>query len=711
MRTTVTALLLSIAAGAAWAQGPTTPERRLYSLGGGSDFRQGLRCTVLRDGTLVTLGDEWLGSGESTVARFFDGLGDQHRVPVTVDGDCAVSSDVAAHGDGLVVIWHSNCPPFELPGQAFAADGTPVGSRFEVASNGYPNGTHTVKGTPDGGFIVAWTQGEGSGLTNVWARRYSAAGVAGAPFRVNITGDGNSRVLGGYYVSSGLDVAPDGSFTVTWLKTTLNRQGRLGIFARRFDAVGTPLGPDIQVSASPDDLDPAVAVAADGTALVVWQRGLDGPADVYGRRYDAAGAPLGVEFRINAEDGRNIDPHPVAGVASSFTVAWRRASASTNPYHPALLTRTVAADGTLAGASALAGTTPAESAATASDGAGGFTLCWRGYAHLDFNGAVVRRYTAFAPAASTADAAASPQSNGNGIIDPGEHAVFRPTWRNHDTAPVAAFTGRALAFEGPDGPFYSIYDDTASYAPADAGGSTGCAAGGDCYELGVDGALYPGNRPAVHVDATLDERLSTGQLQRWRLHIGFSFLDVHPSSPYYRFVETLLHQGVTSGCSTQGTFAEFCPASAVTREQLAPFVLVAREGAGYKPDLTPGPQRFTDVPTSSPFYPFIEELARRGVVTGCTAGTFCPQRDVTRAEATVIVLRTLDPALVPPACGTPLFEDVPAGSPFCPWVEELARRGVVNGCAPGRFCPDAPVLREQMAVVLTQAFGLSAYGF
>ena len=95
----------------------------------------------------------------------------------------------------------------------------------------------------------------------------------------------------------------------------------------------------------------------------------------------------------------------------------------------------------------------------------------------------------------------------------------------------------------------------------------------------------------------------------------------------------------------------------------------------------------------------------------CTAGTFCPQRDVTRAEATVIVLRTLDPALVPPACGTPLFEDVPASSPFCPWVEELARRGVVNGCAAGRFCPDAPVTREQMAVVLTQAFGLSANGF
>jgi hypothetical protein len=76
----------------------------------------------------------------------------------------------------------------------------------------------------------------------------------------------------------------------------------------------------------------------------------------------------------------------------------------------------------------------------------------------------------------------------------------------------------------------------------------------------------------------------------------------------------------------------------------------------------------------------------------------------------VFVLRTLDPNLDPPACTTPVFSDVPADSPFCRWIEELVRRGVVSGCAAGRYCPADPVTREQMAVFLTGTFGLTLYG-
>jgi hypothetical protein len=83
---------------------------------------------------------------------------------------------------------------------------------------------------------------------------------------------------------------------------------------------------------------------------------------------------------------------------------------------------------------------------------------------------------------------------------------------------------------------------------------------------------------------------------------------------------------------------------------------------------------------------------------------------VTREQMAVFTLRTLDPALDPPACGTPLFADVPASSPFCRWIEELARRGVVSGCGGGNFCPAAAVSREQVAVFVAATFGLSLYG-
>ncbi len=77
----------------------------------------------------------------------------------------------------------------------------------------------------------------------------------------------------------------------------------------------------------------------------------------------------------------------------------------------------------------------------------------------------------------------------------------------------------------------------------------------------------------------------------------------------------------------------------------------------------------------------------------------------------VFVLRTLDRTLDPPACAPPnMFADVPETSGFCRWIEELARRGVVTGCGGGNYCPTANVTREQMSVFLSVTFGLTLYG-
>jgi hypothetical protein len=146
---------------------------------------------------------------------------------------------------------------------------------------------------------------------------------------------------------------------------------------------------------------------------------------------------------------------------------------------------------------------------------------------------------------------------------------------------------------------------------------------------------------------------------------------------------------------------------------MAVIVLVAKEGPGYTPQAC-GTPVFTDVPASSGFCRFIEELFRRGVVTGCSTNPpqYCPSQAVTREQMAIFVLRTLDPTLNPPACGTPVFADVPANSAFCRWIEELVRRGVVTGCAtnPPRYCPSDAVTREQMGVFISATFGLTLYG-
>jgi hypothetical protein len=60
----------------------------------------------------------------------------------------------------------------------------------------------------------------------------------------------------------------------------------------------------------------------------------------------------------------------------------------------------------------------------------------------------------------------------------------------------------------------------------------------------------------------------------------------------------------------------------------------------------------------------------------------------------------------PPA--TARFNDVPTSHPFFQFVEALAASGITAGCnaAPPLFCPDAPLTRGQMAVFLSKALGL-----
>lgn len=66
----------------------------------------------------------------------------------------------------------------------------------------------------------------------------------------------------------------------------------------------------------------------------------------------------------------------------------------------------------------------------------------------------------------------------------------------------------------------------------------------------------------------------------------------------------------------------------------------------------------------------------------------------------------------PPACvpGEELFDDVPASHLYCPWIENLAMRGITAGCASGLFCPDGPLTRAQLAVLLGRAMESAPQG-
>lgn len=61
---------------------------------------------------------------------------------------------------------------------------------------------------------------------------------------------------------------------------------------------------------------------------------------------------------------------------------------------------------------------------------------------------------------------------------------------------------------------------------------------------------------------------------------------------------------------------------------------------------------------------------------------------------------------VSPAPAVATFGDVPTSHPFFQFVEALVASGITGGCGSGNFCPDASVTRGQMAVFLSKALGL-----
>jgi len=303
-----------------------------------------------------------------------------------------------------------------------------------------------------------------------------------------------------------------------------------------------------------------------------------------------------------------------------------------------------------------------------------------------------------------------------------------PRWRNEGTT-ATAFEGTLSDFGGPSGASYAIVDGTGRYGTLAAGATGSCRSGsGDCYLLSVANSV---DRPAPHWDATVVETLSTGQTRTLTLHIGDSFADVPGSDPGQRFVETIFHHGITSGCAA----GLFCPDDPITRWQMVVFLSQSIVGpAGVVPVsgsvrgnpydcVVGGTSLFTDVQPEDPGCRFVHFIYARGITAGCAPDLYCPGDPVNRWQMAVFLASAMvgegNPIPVAGvvggrayhcvARGVSLFEDVPAADGGCPSVHYIYAAGVTAGCASSLYCPSSPNTRWQMAVFLTSAFGLELY--
>ena len=714
----------------------------------------------------------------------------------TYSTNAQTAPDVASDGHGrFVVVWDSAGEDGDLDGlfgQRFDALGARSGLEFSV--NTYTTNVQQhprVAMNGSGDFVVVWDSStqDGSG-TGVFGQRFDVTGAkVGAEFQVNTYTTGAQG-------EPAVAMDDSGEFVVVWSSGGQDGSG-YGVFAQRFASNGTKSGPELPVNTytTGDQLQPSVAMDASGNFVVVWSSfGQDGDAyGVFGQRFDAAGGARGPEFPVNTHTASDeAHAHVVSDRIGNFVVAWSDHNYDGSSY--GIFFRQFHADGESFGAEHIvnAYTENAQNYSSITMGPdGGFVITWASYLQdgsswgtfgkrfdqlggalgddfrlntttLDaqdggrvahdgsglvavWNGpgqdgsgpAIVGRRQNVRPVGIDVDVHGIPGvSDLNGVLEPGEAVRVEPKWANQSKSDFAGLEGNATNYYGPAGPTYTLLDATASYGTLLSNALATCndASAGECY------AVQPGSvpRPGTHWDTVMPENLSIGGTQYWILHVGASFSDVPRSNPFYKKIETLLHHGITSGC----TATQYCPTAIVPRDQMAIFIGKGIAGAaplipvsgtlgGLPYDCTPGGvSRFTDVAPTDSACKHIHFIAVQNVTLGCSATQYCPGLNVTRdAMASFIAKAIVAPGggnAVPLtygpdpntglsyscAAGTPNlhFTDVPVSNPFCKHIHYLWAKGIVAGCSATQYCPTATVGRDAMAKFISNAFGLQLYG-
>ncbi|HVZ53335.1 MAG TPA: Ig-like domain repeat protein [Pseudolabrys sp.] len=233
---------------------------------------------------------------------------------------------IASLGNGFVVVWASNLQDgsgYGIYGQRFTAAAVKAGSEFRVNTTTKQSQTlPAVTSLKNGSFIAVWqSAGQDGSLNGIYGQRFSASGAKlGAEFRVNSTTAGDQA-----YPS--ISALADGGFVVAWQSNGQDGSG-LGVYAQRFTATGIKSGAELPVNShtAGDQSMPSVAGLTGGGFVVTWQSaGQDGSGlGVYGQRFNAFGAKLGGEFRVNTTTAQDQSLPSVTALSDGgFAVAWQ----------------------------------------------------------------------------------------------------------------------------------------------------------------------------------------------------------------------------------------------------------------------------------------------------------------------------------------------------------------------------------------------------
>ncbi len=231
-------------------------------------------------------------------------LGTNTHVNESAEGSQYGVELAVAPDDSFIVLWmDSIIDSYDVFIQRYDDNGMPLGNNVRVNTDP-PYRTQTsgdLGMDAAGNFVVIWSQNDGVGFGyNIYGQLFDVAGNRiGTNYILN---DGSGGLV--TRRESTVAMAPDGSFTVTW---TDYRHDEPAIYARRFDAAGSPLSADFQVNDDGNSFnheDPSIAADSMGNITIVWTDYRQGYPTLFSQQYDASGMPIGANEPI----GTDLDP-------------------------------------------------------------------------------------------------------------------------------------------------------------------------------------------------------------------------------------------------------------------------------------------------------------------------------------------------------------------------------------------------------------------
>ncbi len=184
------------------------------------------------------------------------------------------------------------------------------------------------------------------------------------------------------------------------------------------------------------------------------------------------------------------------------------------------------------------------------------------------------------------------------------------------------------------------------------------------------------------------------------------FGDVPITENYFDYISLFYQDGITAGC--QASPPEYCPDTAVTRQQMAVFIVYALDLATKTPLMfTPSPA-FDDIASSSVYFNFVQHIHDLGITAGCSTSPpdYCPNSNITQGQMAVFVITAWMMAnnlSTFTYTQTPYFTDVQPSDPFFKFVQKMRDMGFWNGCSSTQYCETAPVTRAEMSPMVLRA--------